>query len=184
MKSAGFHMKSTWNLVDFMKSGGFQVKSSGFHEIWQISWNPADFTMKSGRFHHEIRWISCEIHPNWRVFAETSEFIRFWVDFTWNPPDFMVKSAGFHGEICRISWIMSFCVMIKYRSFDFRKTKHTVTHMLATLGKIKMEIAELLWKALSSFLDQVDWRVITVILQLLLTYSRIWYSEIYVNHTK
>ena len=112
---------------------------------FDFTWNP-----------HEIWRISCEIHPNWRVFAETSEFIRFWVDFTmkssgfhheiwwiscemWNPPKlksfcwnvwiykvlggFHMKSAGFHGEICRISWIMSFCVMIKYRSFDFRKTK-------------------------------------------------------------
>ena len=50
MKSAGFHlaMKSTW-----------------FHEIHQISWNPPDFmAVKSGGFHlamkstrfHEIRW--------------------------------------------------------------------------------------------------------------------------------
>ena len=42
---------SPWNLADFtMKSGGFH------HEIWRISWNlwnpwnPVDFTMKSSRF--------------------------------------------------------------------------------------------------------------------------------------
>ena len=45
MKCTGFH--EIWNLLDFM------------HEICQISpWNPADFILKSGRF-HEIRWISC-----------------------------------------------------------------------------------------------------------------------------
>ena len=30
--------------------------------------------------------------PNWRVFVETSDFVRLWVDFTWNPP----ISCGFH----------------------------------------------------------------------------------------
>ena len=51
------------------------MKSGGFHEIceiWQIS--------------PEIQWISGEIHPKpykiRRVFAETSDFIRFGVDFT------------------------------------------------------------------------------------------------------
>ena len=33
------------------------VKFGGFHEIWWISWNPADFSVKSGGF-HEIWWIS------------------------------------------------------------------------------------------------------------------------------
>ena len=46
------------------------------HEIRRISWNPADFTMKSGGF-HEIREIR-RISP--------------------------VKSGGFHPEIRRISW--------------------------------------------------------------------------------
>ena len=95
LKSGGFHPEiwwiSPWNLVDFMKSmksGRFQVKSGRFQ-------------VKSGRFHEicEIQWISGEIHPKpykiRRVFAETSDFIRFGVDFTWNPPDFM-KSARFH----------------------------------------------------------------------------------------
>ena len=48
----------------------------GFHETMT-----PDF-MKSGV-------IAPSMHPpNWRVFVETSDFIRFWVDFTWNPPDF------------------------------------------------------------------------------------------------
>ena len=63
VKSARFHgfheihrfheirMKSS----RFMKSGGFQVKSGGFHEIWQIS--------------GEIHPKPCKIR---RVFAETS----------------------------------------------------------------------------------------------------------------
>ena len=109
-----------------MKSGGFQVKPYKFrcfnknYSVWWMQERGYDFGF------HEIWGHSPSMHhppPNWRVFAETSEFIRFWVDFTWNPPDFMVKSAGFH-EIHWISWIMSFCVMIKYRSFDFRKTNH------------------------------------------------------------
>ena len=97
-------MKSVWNLVDFMKSGRFQVKS--------------------GRF-HEIQWILGEIHPKpckiRRVFAETSasDFWNIWFHLKsagfheicqiswWNPLDFMdfMKSAGFHGEIHWISWI-------------------------------------------------------------------------------
>ena len=96
----------------------FHMKSTGFHEIcqisWisQISWNPPDFMVKSTGFHgfhgeiHQISW--------------------------WNLPDFMVKSTRFHGEICQISWNppdfmnVSFWVMIKYRSF-YWKTNHRVT---------------------------------------------------------
>ena len=44
------------------------------HEIQQISWNPADFTMKSGRFHHEIHEIQ-QISP-WNP-----------LDFRWNRKD-------------------------------------------------------------------------------------------------
>ena len=80
------------------------LKSAGFH---------ADFTWKSGRFHMknlinqnvstktlslegagEGLWprislkslvIAPTLHSsNWRVFAETLAFIRFWVDFMWN----------------------------------------------------------------------------------------------------
>ena len=102
------------------------------HEIWQISWNPPDFRwnlvhvkstpnlVKAGVSTKTIQFDECRrgaitldfmksgviapsMHPpNWRVFVETSDFIRLWVDFK----------------------IMSFCVMIKYRSFVFRKTKN------------------------------------------------------------
>ena len=64
--------------VWWMQERGYDL---GFHEIWNES--------------------PCT-PPNWRVFAETSDFIRFWVDFTWNLPDFtwnlpdFMKSAGFH----------------------------------------------------------------------------------------
>ena len=78
----------SWNPADFT------MKSSGFHhEIWQISWNPwnlVDFTMKSGRFQvkSDVSEIRC------RCFSKnSSDFTRFGVDFTWNPPDFI-----------RISW--------------------------------------------------------------------------------
>ena len=96
----------TWNPLDFMKSASI---SYGFHEIWQISWNPwnlADFSMKSGGFQvkSDVSEISC------RCFSKnSSDFTRFGVDFTWNLPDFMkstrfhLKSTGFH-EICWISY--------------------------------------------------------------------------------
>ena len=133
--------------------------------LWpRISWNPPDFTLKSGRFH---LWNPPKIIKA-SVSAKTLQFDECRVgDFTleiwwisprfhlWNPPkiikasvsaktlqfdecrvgamtkDFMksarfhVKSAGFH---VKSAWnppdfkIMSFCVMIKYRSFVFRKT--------------------------------------------------------------
>ena len=99
--------------------------------FFDFTWNP-----------HEIRRISGEIHPKpykIRCFSKnSSDFIRFGVDFTWNLLDFMkstgfhLESARFHGEIhqiSRISWWnlpdfmnVSFWVMIKYRSF-YRKTK-------------------------------------------------------------
>ena len=70
----------SWNPADFtMKSGGFHE----IREIQQISpWNPADFTMKSDvstktlLILQGLGWIS------WNP-----------PDFTWNPPDFI-----------RISW--------------------------------------------------------------------------------
>ena len=109
----------TWNLADF-------IKSSGFHEIWQILWNPADF-MKSWDIAFPLHCIKLKSF-SWIIW-----FIRF-------ASGFHMKPAGFH-EICQISceihqisheirWIswnlpnfmnMSFCVIAKYRSF-FRKT--------------------------------------------------------------
>ena len=114
-----FGVDFTWNLLDFMKSARFHLKSTGFHEIcqisyrfheiWWISWNPwnlADFTMKSGGFQVklDVSEISC------RCFSKnSSDFTRFGVDFTWNLLDFMkstrfhLKSTRFH-EICWISY--------------------------------------------------------------------------------
>ena len=59
-------------IMDFMKS-------SGFHEIWQISYG-----------FHEIRWISYGFHEIWRISYGFHE-IR-WISY------------GFHHEIQRISW--------------------------------------------------------------------------------
>ena len=59
--------------------------------------------MKSGGFHHEIRRISGEIHPEPYKFRCFSKNSSVWVDFTWDLLDFMVKSARFHGEIWQIS---------------------------------------------------------------------------------
>ena len=97
--SIEIRMKSTQNLV----KAGVSTKTIQFDECRRGAMT-LDF-MKSGV-------IAPSMHPpNWRVFVETFDFIRFWVDFRWNPPDFMN---------------VSFWVMIKYRSF-FRKTKNTVT---------------------------------------------------------
>ena len=92
-------------------------------EIWWIlPWNLVDFT-------HEIQWISPRFHL-WNppkiikasVSAKTLQFdecrLGLWPRISWNPLDF---TWNLH-EIRQISWIMSFRVMIKYRSFDFRKT--------------------------------------------------------------
>ena len=144
-------VKSGWNPPDFtgeihqiskVKSGGFQgwnpspcihqteeffaetlafIILGGFHRwylgeicwISWISWNLPDFMkfarfhLKSTRFHGEI----CRISP---------EICRI----SWNPYEICMKSTRFH-EIRRISWNVSFCVMIKYRSF-FRKTKQFI----------------------------------------------------------
>ena len=94
MKSGGFHVKSTQNLV----KANVSTKTIQFDECRRGAMTP-DF-MKSGVIAPSM------YPPNWRIFVETSDFIRFWVDFTWNPLDFMN---------------VSFWVMIKYRSF-LRKT--------------------------------------------------------------
>ena len=111
----------TWNPPDFMKSGWFQVKSTQNLVKAGVSTKTIQFDeckrgamtldfMKSGV-------IAPSMHPpNWRVFVETSDFIRLWVDFTWNPLNFTWNPPDFMN--------VSFCVMIKYRSFDFRKTKY------------------------------------------------------------
>ena len=155
---------------------GLQFLASGLsisHEIRQISGeiHPKPYKIRCFNKNYSVWWMqergydlgSHEIWghspppctpPNWRVFVETSDLIRFGVDFTWNlpdftwnPPDFMKSTRfhRFHGEIHPISWnppdfngeihliswnpldftdfkIMSFCVIIKYRSFVFRKT--------------------------------------------------------------
>ena len=130
--------------VDF--TGEIWVKSARFH-----GWNPPDFRVKYGGF-HEI--LGHSPHPAFiklKSFCWNTCFYNFgWISQVisrWNPLDFtdFMESTRFHGEIHqisgwnpyeirriswnpyeirRISWNVSFCVMIKYRSFDFRKTKH------------------------------------------------------------
>ena len=149
LKSGGFHL---WNLADFTqispvkstqnyKSKCFSKNSSvwwmqgggydqGFHEIHQISpWNLVDFTCEiqqsSPRFHlwnppkiikasvsaKTLQFDECKVGAMTKDFMKSATFHMksAWnlLDFMWNPPD--VK-------------IMSFCMMIKYRSFVFRKT--------------------------------------------------------------
>ena len=121
-----------------MQGGSYD---QGFHEIHQISpWNPVDFTqispvkstqnykskcfsknssvwwMQGGGFHPEIWLISPRFH-------------------LWNPPKIIkasVSAKTLQFDECRVGAmtkdfkIMSFCVMIKYRSFVFRKTNQSV----------------------------------------------------------
>ena len=86
------------------------------HEIWQISWNPADFRWNLANF----MWNP----PKLKSFCWNIWIYKVLGGFHLKSAGFHLKSTGFHHEICRISWIMSFCVMIKYRSFDFRKTNN------------------------------------------------------------
>ena len=78
------------------------------HEIQWISWNPVDFTMKSGRFHEihdiqQISWNLVDFTMKSDVFSKnSSDFTRFGVDFM-KSTGFHMKSAEFH-EICWISW--------------------------------------------------------------------------------
>ena len=84
MKSGRFHVKSTQNLI----KANVSTKPIQFDECRRGAMNQ-DF-MKS--------WvIAPSLHPppNWRVFVETSDFIRFWVDFTWNLPDFRWNPPDF-----------------------------------------------------------------------------------------
>ena len=97
-------------------SFGKYMKSGGFHEIQQISWNPADFMtdfmmdfMKSGGFHakdfgsdEKDTAFSGSSSPFMYIcigFAEKYSKIHY----SWNPADFMVKSGKFH-KIRQISW--------------------------------------------------------------------------------
>ena len=154
VKSSRFHheiWQISWNPVDFMKS----MKSSRFHhEIQWISWNPwnlwnpADFTMKSGRF-HEIQWISGEI----RCFRNQMQmfqqklfwFYKVWVDFTWNLPDFM-KSAGFHlksarfHEIHRISYGFHKIWRISWNPADFRWNRKTFARNCNSMFSVNCSI--------------------------------------------
>ena len=114
MKSAGFHHEIhwiSWNLLDFMKSTRFHMKSAGFS--W---WNPPDFMV-----YHWMLYFSSEpiqiyimslLHAKFAVYISPCHEIH---QISWNLPDFMamksagfhlaMKSARFHGhEICWISW--------------------------------------------------------------------------------
>ena len=95
MQGGGFH---PWNLVDFTLEIWWisPVKSTQNYKSKCISKNSSVWWIQGGGYDqgfHEIHMKSGRFH---------------------------VKSARFHGEIHWISWIMSFCVMIKYRSFTLK----------------------------------------------------------------
>ena len=117
-------MKFAWNLADFqvkstqnLVKAGVSTKTIQFDACRRGAMTP-DF-MKSGV-------IAPSMHPpNWRVFVETSDLIRLWVDF--------MKSARFHGfheihQISRISKLWAFAWWSSNRSFDFRKTNKGNCH--------------------------------------------------------
>ena len=128
VKSPTLH-SSNWRVfaktLAFIILGGFHRSNLG--EICQISW------VKSTRFQGEIP------HPAFiklKSFCWNTCFYNFgWISQVisgWNPPDFMVKSVWNPYEIRRISWNVSFCVMIKYRSF-FRKTNNVFKKILTNM---------------------------------------------------
>ena len=87
------HERISWNSADFMKSGRFHVFAVKLklklNAKLQISWNPADFIVKFGRF-HEIWQIS------WWSLVDFMDEI--W-QISWNPVDFI-------HEIWQISWLI------------------------------------------------------------------------------
>ena len=137
MKSSGFH-EIQWKSVKSVNSDGFHreireiwqispvkiwrispMKSGGFHEIWQISWNLwntwnlADFTLKSSRFHPWNLADFTQISPvkstqNYKSKCFSKNSSVWWMQgggfHPWNPPDFHpeiwwispVKSGRFH----------------------------------------------------------------------------------------
>ena len=112
-----------------MKTSGYNSLQVGLSiEIHQISWNLHEIhpkPCKSRCSTKTIQFDECRrgamtldfmksgviapsMHPpNWRVFVETSDLIRLWVDFMWKSTGFQVKSTGFH-EIHRISKLWAF----------------------------------------------------------------------------
>ena len=77
--------------------------------LWpRISWNPPDFTLKSGGFHPwNLADFTCEIHPNYKSKCFSKNSSVWWMQgggfHPWNPVDFTLKSGGFHPEIWWIS---------------------------------------------------------------------------------
>ena len=90
VKSGRFQVKSTPNLI----KSDVSAKTLQFGGCMEGAMTP-DF-MKS-------KVIAPLLHSsNWIVFVETSEFIRFWVDFTWNPPDLTWNLPDFMRISCEI----------------------------------------------------------------------------------
>ena len=98
-------LRISWNLADFMKSGGF-------HKIWQISWNPAEFMwnlINSSVSAKTLQFDEC------RVGGMTQDFMKSWViaplhsiklkTFCWNIWFYKVF-GGFH-EIRQISHLFT-----------------------------------------------------------------------------
>ena len=100
------------------------MKSAGFHEICEIRWisgeiHPKPYKIRCFSKNSSVWGEGCMegamtpdfmkskviaplLHSsNWIVFVETSEFIRFWVDFIWNLPDFMRISCEIERPLAR-----------------------------------------------------------------------------------
>ena len=140
-----------------MKSGGFH------HEIQWISWNPADFRWKSGRFHVK----STQNLINSDVSAKNSSV---WVDF-------MVKSAGFQVKskdllqgivtLCLHVWSEKHRVRYNYRYhvfWLFMYQRGYFTH-LTFLTQLRKSFKQITWTRLCTFwnmefcVHKWDWHI-------------------------
>ena len=135
-----------------MKSGGFHLKSGRFREIRWISGeiHPEPYKFRCFNKNYSVWWMQergydlgfheiwghSPFHappPNWRVFAATSEFIRFGVDFTWNPPDFMRISCEIERPLARNCNPMFYVLCMLYLYLDvYNKLEVT------TLGDLQL----------------------------------------------
>ena len=95
-------------VINFFNNLHFEIYI--WHEICLMSWNPADFSMKSARYHMQMRQFAYEIH---------------WISWPWNLPNFMVmKSAEFHHEIHQISWpwnLPNFMKSARFHGHEIRR---------------------------------------------------------------
>ena len=90
-----------WNPADFMKSGGFHVKSTQNLIKSDVSTKTLQFRgCREGAMTQDFMksWVIAPLvhSSNWIVLVETFAFVRFWVDFIWN----LLISCEIHWILC------------------------------------------------------------------------------------